>query len=541
MSEAFGLLKPGDVVGEFEVIEPLAEGGMGAVFVARQKSTGRRRALKVLHPRVVLDAKLRERFLAEATVSAEIGGPHPVDVVACGIDAQRNIPWIAMELLEGETLESRVRRAPLAPSECAALFRELGDVLERAHRKGIIHRDLKPENVFLVRVSTSERGFVSKVLDFGIAAFLSEGRTAATATRAMGTPLWMAPEQYEARGKIRPSTDVWSLGLIAFFALTGREFWLSAHADGASVAALIAEIIANPIPLASERLRELHAEPAANGALIPATRAHPSPLPEGFDAWFARCVARDPRARFETGAEACAALVSLLAADLAQSGARAAIEKTVPAAPVVRESREEPPGKTIPALPHPDALAHHAQEPSSQSAKSRPAPESNAPLFGAVGFIIVGALSVLAWKALNPPAPSPAAASAAPTTTSSAIAGASLAGGASTQLERVRVAHVLVAHAQSRGGQSVAPRSVLEARLAAERLRRRALNGEDFAMLARMNSDDRRVRETSGDLGFITRGQTVPAFERAAFALSVGQISEVVSTDFGFHVIKRLE
>ncbi|MFO0557918.1 MAG: peptidylprolyl isomerase [Polyangiales bacterium] len=541
MSGAFGLLKPGDVVGEFEVIEPLAEGGMGAVFVARQTSTGRRRALKVLHPRVVLDAKLRERFLAEARVSAEIGGEHPVDVVACGIDAQRNIPWIAMELLEGETLESRVRRAPLTASECAALFRELGDVLERAHGKGIVHRDLKPENVFLVRLPTSDRGFVSKVLDFGIAAFLSEGRTAATATRAMGTPLWMAPEQYEARGKIRASTDVWSLGLIAFFALTGREFWLSAHGDGASVAALIAEIVAQPIPLASERLRELQAEQRADGAaVIPATRAHPSPLPEGFDAWFARCTARDARLRFETGGEACAALVALLGVDRTAMSSRAAIEKTVPAVPVVsesRESREEPVSKTIAAAAHPDAIARSAKEPAKPQAEAASAPESNAPLYGAVGFIVLGALSVLAWKAVHPPSPSPAV----PVISTASAGGATIAGSGSTRGNRIHVAQVLIAHTESILRRPTITRTRDQARAFAATLLQRARSGEDFNALARNHSDDPSREANSGDLGFIVPGQTVEPFERAAFALPVGGISDVVESQYGFHVIKRFE
>jgi serine/threonine-protein kinase len=550
MSDAFSLLKPGDVVGEFQVIEPLAEGGMGAVFVVRQQSTGRKRALKVLHPRMVADPTMRARFLAEAMVSAEIGGAHPVDVIACGVDPLRNIPWIAMELLEGETLDRRARRAPLSHSDCAALFRELGDVLDRAHRKGIVHRDLKPENLFLVAAPTNERGFVSKVLDFGIAAFVAQGRTAATGTRAMGTPLWMAPEQYEVRGKIRPATDVWSLGLIAFFALTGREFWLSAHSDGASVAALMAEIITGAIPPASERLRAIEAELAERSpATIPATRA-PALLPADFDGWFARCVARDARDRFATGAEACAALVALLLGDRTGDSWRAQIEKTIPvgsAAPVVRsESGAEGASVTKTAVaPEPaEAFAVNRRNDVSPRAVGSAARETSAGLYAAWAFVFLGGLSALAWKALNPPAPAAERPIAAAAVTPSPAVGAvppRVTPAASPRGERIHVAQLLIAHTHSMTARPDITRGPLEARTFAERLLRRANAGEDFMTLSRAHSDDPSARGTGGDLGFIARGQTIPAFERAAFALDVGQLSPVVTTAHGFHLIKRLE
>ncbi len=118
------------------------------------------------------------------------------------------------------------------------------------------------------------------MLDFGIAKLVNQARTSATG--AMGTPLWMAPEQAQAGAAVTPAADVWAMGLIAFAALTGKTFWLSAHAPNSSAIMVLREIVMEPIPPASARARELGAPT----------------LPPGFDAWFARCVDRDPRTRF---------------------------------------------------------------------------------------------------------------------------------------------------------------------------------------------------------------------------------------------------
>ena len=100
-------LSPGTVfAGDFEIVSPLAEGGMGAVYVAKQRSTGKERALKVMQAQFVTDSRNRERFGREARAGSQVNSEHVVEVVAAGIDAQTNLPWIAMELLRGEDLES---------------------------------------------------------------------------------------------------------------------------------------------------------------------------------------------------------------------------------------------------------------------------------------------------------------------------------------------------------------------------------------------------------------------------------------------------
>ncbi len=270
---------------------------MGAVYVVEQVSTGRRRALKVMREDLALDAKSRERFVQEARVGSRIASAHVVEVLDAGIDETAGAPWLVMELLEGESLHDRVRlRGPVAAPEALAIFGQLGHALEHAHAEGIVHRDLKPENVFLARSRRSDGALTVKVLDFGIAKFVSEASRHAT-TQAIGTPFWMAPEQSDPSGRLGPWTDVWALGLLAFYALAGKAYWHAANAEHASMQQALRELLLDPI------------EPAT----VRAARLGAAPLPPAFDAWFARCVDREPHARIATVPEALAGLRAALA------------------------------------------------------------------------------------------------------------------------------------------------------------------------------------------------------------------------------------
>ncbi len=283
--------------GDFEVLRPLGEGGMGAVYVVRQRSTGVERALKVMHPQLVNDDKLRQRFLQEAKIGAQIESDHVVAVVGAGVDGDKGVPWIAMELLKGETLSSAVRRrGPRSAAEVREIYGQLCHALGAAHALGVVHRDLKPENVFLAVPRREGVPFVVKVLDFGIAKLVAEAKTQAQ-TGAIGTPLWMAPEQTEIGRNISPATDVWSLGLLAFWLLTGRSYWRAGAEDDASPMALLREVCFEPLAFASARAHELGWE---------------GTLPVGFDAWFARCVDRDPTVRFRDAREARAGFEEML-------------------------------------------------------------------------------------------------------------------------------------------------------------------------------------------------------------------------------------
>ncbi|TAK28980.1 MAG: hypothetical protein EPO40_11180 [Myxococcaceae bacterium] len=280
---------------DYRVLRHLSAGGMGAVYVVEQVSTQRQRALKIMLPDLVRDPKNRERFTQEATVGARIRSDHLVEVVAAGIDEATETPWIAMELLEGDELAKVLEKRALSPGELLEVFRQLCHGLGAAHRGGLVHRDLKPENIFLAHARREGSPYTVKILDFGIAKVIGESRTAAMSTSTLGSPLWMAPEQAE-QGAIRPATDVWALGLIAFYALTGAYYWRIAHGDFA-IAMLLKEIFVDPLDPASVR-----AGLYGRAAMVP----------PGFDAWFSRCVVRDPAMRFHDANEALAALIPVL-------------------------------------------------------------------------------------------------------------------------------------------------------------------------------------------------------------------------------------
>jgi tRNA A-37 threonylcarbamoyl transferase component Bud32 len=265
---------------------------MGAVYIAEQITTGKLRALKLMHPQLVADAKQRERFEQEARVGALIPSDHVVQVIGAGIDQASGAPWLAMELLDGQDLAAHINEhGPFSVADTRAIFVQICHGLGAAHSVGVVHRDVKPENIFLARAKSASDPMAVRILDFGIAKVAAEAKTMATA--ALGTPLWMAPEQTDPRARITPAADVWSLGLIAFAMLTGRVYWKAASDPMAAMTALMREMLFEPIGPASLRAAELGFEGS---------------LPVGFDAWFARCLEREPAARFQSASEAMEAL-----------------------------------------------------------------------------------------------------------------------------------------------------------------------------------------------------------------------------------------
>jgi serine/threonine-protein kinase len=182
-----------------------------------------------------------------------------------------------MELLDGEDLGKRLARlGRLAPHELLTIVTQVCRALTKAHSQGIVHRDLKPDNIFLVRDDDRE---ITKVLDFGIAKAAGSGAPgASTRTGAMlGTPYYMSPEQAQGTKAVDARSDLWSLAVIVFEALTGqRPFESEALGD------LLMKIIVEPIPLPSQVVRE---------------------LPPAIDAWWARACQRDPAKRFQSAKE----------------------------------------------------------------------------------------------------------------------------------------------------------------------------------------------------------------------------------------------
>ncbi len=273
---------------------------MGAVYVAEQLSTGKQRALKLMHAELAWDARLRERFVQEARVGASIDSEHVVEVVGAGIDPSSGTPWLAMELLDGIDLSSLMQqRGPLPIAEVREILSQLCHALAAAHRSGIVHRDLKPQNIFVARSRQQNIAFKVKVLDFGIAKVVAAARGTSQATAVVGTPLWMAPEQTDPNGVVSPASDVWALGLIAFRMLTGRWYWTQAAGEASSVMTLMREVLFEPIVAPSARAAQMGV-----GHLIP----------PGFDPWFARCVDRNPLARFRDAGEAMQGIAPVLGA-----------------------------------------------------------------------------------------------------------------------------------------------------------------------------------------------------------------------------------
>ncbi len=289
-----------EIAGRFTVIGTVGQGGMGVVYaVTDRRFSGSPRALKMLHAGSEGDARLRERFGQEVTAVAGIKSDHVVSVMDYDITVAA--PWMLMELLEGETLEARVAtRGALPWDEARRLVLELGHGLGAAHAANVLHLDLKPSNVFLAKTSDAYGTTRLKVMDFGLSRQMRDGRTHATQSRAVGTEIWMPPEQFNKKAALRPTADVWPLGLIAFWMLTAKYYWLAVDDRGD---------VEDMVPYYGE-LRA--------GARVPASlrameRRSDRVLPEGFDAWFARCVAVDPASRWPNGKEATDVLEALLA------------------------------------------------------------------------------------------------------------------------------------------------------------------------------------------------------------------------------------
>jgi predicted Ser/Thr protein kinase len=202
------------LAGRYSLERELGRGGMGVVFLAREVSLDRLVAIKVLPPARAREAKLRERFLREARTAAKLSHPNIIPIFS--VEEVGQFVFFAMAYVDGETLTDRVRqRGPLPHSEAARVLRDVAWALGHAHERHVIHRDVKPDNVLLERASGR-----ALVADFGIAGVVKEAG-AIDGGEVIGTPEFMSPEQ--AVGEhVDPRSDLYSLGLVGYFTLTGR-------------------------------------------------------------------------------------------------------------------------------------------------------------------------------------------------------------------------------------------------------------------------------------------------------------------------------
>jgi serine/threonine protein kinase len=220
-------LPVGTRIGVHEIVGWLGAGGMGEVYRARDTKLGRDVALKTLLPSFKASADRMARFEREARLLASLNHPHIGAIY--GFEDAGDVPALVLELVEGDTLDERVRRGPLPLSEALVVALQIADALDAAHGAGIIHRDLKPSNIKLTR------GGAVKVLDFGLAKVLdpegsgpellnAQADTASmtVAGTIVGTAAYMSPEQ--ARGKpVDKRTDIWAFGCVLFTMLTGSS------------------------------------------------------------------------------------------------------------------------------------------------------------------------------------------------------------------------------------------------------------------------------------------------------------------------------
>lgn len=318
------------LAGRYRLISKLGEGGMGSVWRAEHLTLHAQVAVKLIDPTIAESGEALARFQREAQAAAELRSAHIVQIFDYGIDA--NIPFIAMELLEGETLAARLERAgKLTLSDTALILSQVARSLTRAHERGIVHRDLKPENIFIVHEGDTE---LVKVLDFGIAkklGGLSSSSGVKTHTGALlGTPYYMSPEQALGQTRLDHSTDIWSFGVIAYECVTGtRPF------ERDTLGALLMAICHEPLPRPSRS----------------------ATVPSAFDEWFARATARDVTARFQSAAQAAAEL--RIVAQVVSERPSMVVDSALaaPAALVNTEAPSElqetagPASVTIPGLP----------------------------------------------------------------------------------------------------------------------------------------------------------------------------------------------
>ena len=274
-------LAPRTRLGPYEVIDSLGSGGMGEVYRGRDTRLDRTVAIKVLAAGTAGDADLRGRFVREAKAVAALEHPHICGVYDVG--EADGILYLVMPLIDGQTLAARLEAGPLPVAQALAIATELADAIDKAHRRGIVHRDVKPANVMLTRSG-------ALLLDFGLAKLRAtpvplsmagpgQSATAVPATGhgvLLGTVPYMAPEQLEGR-EADARSDLWALGVVLYEMVTGsRPF------TGDSPASVIGSILKDAPPAVSAR------QPLA---------------PPLLDRIVARCLAKDPDARWQSAAD----------------------------------------------------------------------------------------------------------------------------------------------------------------------------------------------------------------------------------------------
>ena len=272
-------LEFGVVVAErYRVDGLIGQGASAVVYRAFDLRHEREVALKVLRFAGATSDPTFIRFVRESGIGSELQHPALPVVYEAGIVEQTEAPYLAMELLEGETLAQRLRRGPLELDELLPVVESVTDALEHAHERGIVHRDVKPSNIFL-SIDHLRRTQV-KLLDFGVGFHTSDTRVTASGV-IVGTPGYLAPEQLIAAAEIGPLVDLYALGIVMYRALTGA------------------------MPFKGRTAEELGRDILTGQPPLPSTLCDVDP---GVDAVVLRAMARLPPQRFQSARELFAAL-----------------------------------------------------------------------------------------------------------------------------------------------------------------------------------------------------------------------------------------
>lgn len=278
----------------YRVVRRIKAGNMGAVYEVTDEKTRSRRALKVMLPDLVEHPDLRSRFELEAQVTGDIESEHIVRISDAGIDEATETPFLVMDLLRGEELGALVRKQKaLPPGDVVIYLQQVARALDKTHAAGIIHRDLKPENMFVTR--RDDDSPCVKILDFGIAKVVEQSQKART-TQALGTPLYMSPEQIRGDREIDPRADLYALGHIAYALLTGEPYWAEEANLHEAIFPFLSTVLGGVVESPSQR----------------AQRRRGAALPPAFDAWFRKATAPRAEHRFDRASTAVAALATVL-------------------------------------------------------------------------------------------------------------------------------------------------------------------------------------------------------------------------------------
>jgi serine/threonine protein kinase len=278
-------LTSGTKLGPYEILSPLGSGGMGEVYRARDTRLGRDVAIKVLPQHLSSNSEVRARFEREAKTVSGLNHPHICVLHDVGREGQTD--FLVMELVEGETLATKLSHGALPIAEVLKIGGQIADALDRAHRAGVVHRDLKPSNIMLTRSG-------AKLMDFGLAratglggpgstsgaAALTQSPTVAQPLTAEGTIVgtfqYMAPEQLEGKD-IDARSDIWALGCVLYEMATGKRAF-----EGATQASLISAIMRD--------------EPRALSVIAPLS-------PPSLERLVRQCLAKDPNERWQTAGD----------------------------------------------------------------------------------------------------------------------------------------------------------------------------------------------------------------------------------------------